>query len=194
MDFSIGSESVIKGWRLLEGLPRYAVVAEDGEGDAFPFDDVQQFARAVAELAFALVGGPCISVGREEALHRNSVDGQENGAGVGKVEEDGLVASDVPAGLNEAEPGEQASVTIDEGVAKGWVILVGASESQPGMAAAGEIIVRTLDDEFGVWERVMEAGVIHIEVGADYGIDLGRLKAEGREMLKNVGLTARLWA
>jgi hypothetical protein len=41
------------------------------------------------------------------------------------------------------------------------------------MAAAREFVVGTLDDEFSAGECVVVASVVHVEVGTDYGVDLG---------------------
>lgn len=154
-------------------------MAEDSEGDVFAVDDFQEFAGAVAELVLILVGGPGIAVGCEEALHYDGVDGEENWAGVGKADEDRLVAGDVSTGFNEAKAGEQVCVAIDEGVAKGWMVPVGTGESEAGVTGAGDFIVGALDDEFGIGKRIVEAGMVDIEVGADNGVDLGRRDVEG---------------
>jgi hypothetical protein len=51
-----------------------------------------------------------------------------------------------------------------------------------------------LDDELCVGKCVVVACMVNVEVGADYGVDLGRREAEGGKVLKDVGLVVRLRA
>jgi hypothetical protein len=83
------------------------------------------------------------------------------------------MARDVAAGFNEAEAWEQVNVAFDEAVMERGVVPVGPCGSEAGMAAAREFVVGTLDDEFSAGECVVVASVVHVEVGTDYGVDLG---------------------
>jgi ribosomal protein L21E len=46
------------------------------------------------------------------------------------------MAGNVSAGFNEAEAGEQVSVTIDLAVSKGWMVPMGSCAGETGMATA----------------------------------------------------------
>lgn len=186
--------SVIESRGFLERLPLKAVVAEDDKRHIFLIDNLEQLPRTFVKLFFILIMRPGFAIRGEEALHHYRVDCQEYGTGNWKADQDRLVAGNVPAGFNEAETGEKFNVAIDEAVTQGWVVPVRTCARKAGMAAEREVIVRTLDDELGGVECIVEAGVVNVEVGADDGVDPRRPETKGGEMLKNVCLVARLRA
>jgi len=76
-----------------------AIVAEDYQFDSFTFDQIEEFLGAGAELLLVVVGGPRLAIDGERALQYCGVNRQENRAGVGKTDEDGLMAGSVAAGF-----------------------------------------------------------------------------------------------
>lgn len=98
------------------------------------------------------------------------------------------------ARFNEAETWEQLRVPFDEAVVERWVVPMWPCGRKAGMSAAGQVIVRALDDELGAGECIVVAGVVNVEVGADDGVDLGWLEVVSSEMLKDVCFVARLRA
>ena len=83
------------GWGLFQGGPLLAVVMEDYQFDFFLLDEVEEFFGAGAELLLVVVGGAGFAVEGESALQDGGVNGQEDGSGIGKAEEDRLMAGSV---------------------------------------------------------------------------------------------------
>lgn len=62
----------------LEGLPLVAVVAEDDECNVLAVHQIQELLRAGAELFLIIVKRPGVTVGCEQALHDNGINGKQH--------------------------------------------------------------------------------------------------------------------
>ena len=80
--------SVVEVWRLLQRLPLKPIVAEYDERSLLALSDREEFSRACDQLFFVLVEGPGFAVRREQALHRNCVDGEQSRSGLREAHED----------------------------------------------------------------------------------------------------------
>jgi len=70
------------------------------------------------------------------------------------------VAGSVAAGLEQSDAGEEFGVAVDEAIAQRVVVPMRARGCEARMAVAGQGVVFALDNELGVRERVMVAGVV----------------------------------
>jgi len=74
------------------------------------------------------------------------------------------MAGSVAAGLEQSDAGEEFGVAVDEAIPQRVVVPMRARGCEARMAVAGQGVVFALDDELGVRERVMEAGVVDVEM------------------------------
>lgn len=153
--------------RSFECLPLLTVMAKNNQLCLFTGGHIQKFACTGACLLFVVVHRRFLAIGRKEALQRNRVDGQEYRPGLRQVEQDRLVAKDMPTGFQESQAGQKLGISFNEAIARSWVVPVSASRSKARISTPGQFVVLTLDNEFGVGKRIVIARVIDIEMGAN---------------------------
>ena len=168
-------------------MPLQAVMAEDDERDPLALYSFKEFSGAGAELLFVLILGPCFAVEGKKALHHHCVDCQEYRPCLGQLDEHRLVPGDVPAGLDERQAGHEFGIAVDQPVAQRGMVPMRPCRRKPRMAAAGQLVMRALDNEFGIPECIVIAAVVNVEVGADEDINVRRAKAESSDLFDHIG-------
>ena len=68
---------------------------------------------------------------------------------------------------------------------------MGADGGIAGVPAARHLIVLALDDVLCLWEGIVVAGMVDVEVSADEEVDICRTQSQGREVLDHDPLVFR---
>src|SRR5215470_7912142 len=89
-------------------------------------------------------------------------------------------------GLQQSQAWQQFGISINEPVMQHRMIPVSASEGKAWVSAAGQFVVRALDDEFRLRKGIVIAGMVHVEMGTDEEIDVIRMQAKIGEVLKHI--------
>ena len=123
-----------------------AVVAKDDELDSVAFDQVEKFLCAGAELLLVVVVGPRFAIDAEGALNHDGVDGEQDRAGLRKLEENGLMAGSVAVGCEESDAWGEFRIAVDEAITERGMIPMRASRRKTPVPAASQRVMFTLDD------------------------------------------------
>src|SRR5579872_3760580 len=92
----------------------------------------------------------------------------------------------VPARLDQRQTGQQLRISINQPVAQRRMVPVRARGGKTRMPAARHLVVRALDDQLSMCERIMIADVVRIEVGADEQVNVIGTQAERGELADHV--------
>src|SRR5260370_5531503 len=180
----VAGVSFVISWRFLERLPLLPIMAKDDQRHALALNQVQQFARAGAEL-LSVLKRHGFAIRGKEALKENSVDGQQHRAGLLQAHQHRLMSRRVPARLDQRQSGQQLSVSLHQPVAQRRMIPVRACASKAWMSAACQFVVLALDDEFRLQKGIVIARVVYVEMGTDQQIDIVRMQTKLGKMLKH---------
>nr|WP_030340065.1 hypothetical protein [Streptomyces sp. NRRL S-1022] len=118
-----------------------------------------------------------------EVLRRgDGVGRQQHRAGPGQPDEHRLVPLDVSGALHQLDAGEQFGVALDQPVLQVGLVPARPGDLQPAeLARRRQPVVAALDDELGVGEEVVVAGVVRVQVGAHHQVDVPRPQPEDGE-------------
>ena len=87
---------------------------KNDQGDVFPLDQIQQFARAGNSPRSIGVRWTTWPISREMSLHSDGINGKKHRAGLREVDEHRLVAGDMSTRLDEFDAGKQLRVAVKQ--------------------------------------------------------------------------------
>ena len=90
---------------------------KNDQGNVFPLDQIQQFARAGNSPCSIGVGWTPWPISREMSLHGDGINGKKHRAGLREGDEHRLVAGDMSTRLDEFDAGKQLHIAINKLVA-----------------------------------------------------------------------------
>lgn len=123
-----------------------AVVVENYQFDLLAFGQVEKLPGAGAELLLVVVSGPGFAIDGEGALHHHGVDGEEDRAGLGQLDENGLMAGSVTACFEESDARREFRVAIDKAITERGMIPMRAGRCKTRVAVAGQRVMFALHD------------------------------------------------
>src|SRR6266567_4190907 len=112
------------------------IVPEAFEYNLFALNQIQEFARAGAQLLLVLIHRPGNAIRGESELQHNRVDSQQHQAGLWQAQQHRLMPGSVAAGLKQGQAGQDLGITIEQAVMQGWMIPVSTCGGKTWMSAA----------------------------------------------------------
>jgi hypothetical protein len=165
-------------------------MSENGEGDAFSFDELEQFPRALhcgsgikIHANFRGTRG-----GIKISFHRSSVNSEQNGTGLRQPHQYSLMAWHMAASFDQFDPGNQLSISLDKLVAQVGMIPMGTSECKPFVVSSTcKLIMGALYDQLGPAKRIVTTRMVEIKVRTDKILNITRSQPQGRKLVNSSG-------
>src|SRR5437868_12269667 len=179
-------KSFVISWRYLERLPLLTIMTEDDQRHVLALDQIQELARAGAQLLLVVIQRPGLTIRGKKTLHDHGVDSQQHRAGLRQAHQHRLMSRCMPTGLEQRQAGQEFGISINQPVTQGRMIPVSTRQGKARMSAARQGIVFALDDEFRLRKGIVIAHVVHVEMGTDEDIDIVRTQTQSGELSDHI--------
>jgi hypothetical protein len=168
-------------------------MAKDDQCDVLALDQTKEFSRAGAQLLLILIAWPGPTIRGKEALLDNGINRQEDRTSLRQADQNGLMSRGMPTGFQQRQAGQELSISLNQSIAQGRLIPMGACGSKAGMSTPGQFIVLALDNEFRFRKGIVISHVVHIEMGTDEQRDVVRMQTQISEMLQHIFFMLGWW-